>query len=77
MAKKIIKGALGVVAPLLGIGGKKKADTVATPVAATPVMPTADADTVLRAKRKAMAQQMQRGGRTSTMLTDNSDSLGG
>lgn len=72
MAKKIIKGALGAAGSLLGIKKKsKKPDEVA------PVMPIADDEAVRRAKKRAIAKQMGRGGRRSTILTENEDSLGG
>lgn len=41
------------------------------------VMPTMDDAEVERARRRKMAQQAQRSGRQSTILTDNGDSLGG
>lgn len=70
---------LALTGGLLGsklLGGKKsKSSTAATgPV----VMPLAD-DTAVAAKRKRdIATQLQRGGRSSTILSDSSDnSLGG
>jgi hypothetical protein len=41
------------------------------------VMPLADDQTALDAKRKAMVAQQQRQGRASTMLSGGGDSLGG
>lgn len=45
----------------------------------TKVMPTADSDTVLAARKKSMMVQAQRQGRMSTILSDQepSDRLGG
>jgi hypothetical protein len=83
MAKKILKG-VGKVAKL-AIGGligsslmskSKKADTPAEPDGPI-VMPLADDDKIKAAKRRAIATQMQRGGRSSTLLTGDSDTLGG
>ena len=54
----------------------------AAPVAAAPavsaptVMPTADSASVLEARRLSLQQQASRGGRASTILTEN-DSFGG
>jgi hypothetical protein len=67
MAKKILSAPL----KLLGIG-KKKAGVEVAP----PVMPVADDEAIRRAKRRSIAKQLGRGGRSSTLLTD-SDSLGG
>jgi hypothetical protein len=48
------------------------------PVADKPkVMPLADDQAALDAKRKAMVAQQQRQGRASTMLSNGGDSLGG
>lgn len=73
MAKKIFKGigklALGAVGSVIGkklLGGKK----AAAPVAET-VMPIADDEAARAARKKSIALQRQRGGRTSTILTDN------
>ena len=80
MAKKIVKG-IGSVAKfavggVLGsILGKKKDKPAALP-APEPVMPIADDEAVLRARRRSVAQQIQRGGRSSTILTDR-ETLGG
>jgi hypothetical protein len=65
-----------------------KKDEPAAPAAAavaptpepTKVMPTADSDTVMAARKKSMITQAQRQGRASTILTSNQDStdkLGG
>ncbi|MBP7135978.1 MAG: hypothetical protein KBA57_06415 [Sphingomonadaceae bacterium] len=75
MSKKILNVAtFGLAGALLKPFSKKKKETVA-PVA-EPTMPIADDEAILRARKRAVAQQMQRGGRSSTILTDNSDSLG-
>lgn len=76
MAKKILKFALSPIAAVVGaVAGKKKAKPA---VAEGPkVMPLADDNAVLQARKKSIAAQMQRSGRTSTMLTTDSDTLGG
>lgn len=78
MAKKILKGvgklALGTVGGLLGIGGKKKKGKVEEgPI----VMPLADDEAVRNARKKSIATQMKRGGRSSTILSDPGSTLGG
>jgi len=82
MAKKVLKG-VGKVAGAIGvgsvvkslIGGKKKKDA---PVEAPePVMPIADDEAVREARRRSIAAQMGRGGRQSTILSDDSTKLGG
>lgn len=75
MAKKIFKGLFGVAGSILGIK-KKSAPAVVQPAAA-PVIPMPDEEAITRAKKRSTAAQMARGGRTSTMLTDSSDTLGG
>ena len=76
MSKKILNVAtFGLAGSLLKPFSKKKKTPVA-PVA-EPTMPIADDEAILRARKRAVAQQIQRGGRSSTILTDNSDSLGG
>jgi len=45
------------------------------PLPAATVMPTADSASVRRARRKSIAEQKRRGGRQSTILTD--EKLGG
>lgn len=79
MAKKILKGvgklAGGVVGGVIGsklFGGKKKAAKDGGPI----VMPLPDDEAVKLAKRRSIAAQMGRGGRSSTILSDG-DSLGG
>jgi len=69
---------------ILGKVMSKKDEPAAPAVAPTPeptkVMPTADSDTVMAARKKSMITQAQRQGRASTILTSNQDStdkLGG
>jgi hypothetical protein len=79
MAMKILKAGLSPVGALLGLNlfGKKKAPAPA-PVADTPVMPLPDDQAIAAAKKRSIAQQLQRGGRSSTILTgDSTDLLGG
>lgn len=86
MSKQIVKGAGSLLSgSLLGIGGKAIVSAIAPKKAATPiatppvVMPTVDDAEVKRARKRAIAAQLQRGGRASTILTDaqNSQTLGG
>ena len=80
MSKKIFKTvtklAGGVVGGILGKalfgGGKKKAATPETPN----VMPTPDDEAVKRARRRSVIEQMNRDGRQSTILSEDSG-LGG
>lgn len=73
---KIVKGAFGLVGSLLGIGGgKKEAAPAAAP--AEKVMPLPDDEAIKRAKKQAISRQMSRGGRSSTILSQSSDTLGG
>jgi len=67
----------GTVGSLAGsLFGKKKSG--GSPSSPAPVMPIADDEAVKRARRRSVASQMQRGGRTSTMLSDSDNStLGG
>lgn len=75
MAKKILNIAtFGLAGALLGGGGDKKA---AEPEPAKPVMPIADDQAVQAAKKRSLMMQLQRGGRESTMLSTDSDTLGG
>lgn len=68
----LLGGLLGFGASKL-LGPKPQAATASAPK----VMPMADDDAVAAAKRKSMMAQMQRGGRSSTMLTGDSETLGG
>lgn len=76
---KILKAGLSPLGALLGIdiSGTKK--STPTPAATTgpKIMPLADSEAIQRAKRKSIAGQLGRGGRTSTILTDQSETLGG
>lgn len=71
-------GAFG--APLLmmqSAGGALPAGTEMQPeVAAPSALPGMDSETMLRARKLAVIKQQQKGGRSSTMLS-NQDSLGG
>lgn len=56
------------------LGGKKKKVAPEGPK----VMPLADDEAVRRAKRASLAQQMARGGRSSTILSgDETETFGG
>ncbi|MBN2130368.1 MAG: hypothetical protein JW741_12770 [Sedimentisphaerales bacterium] len=74
MAKKILNTlTFGLSGAIIGDGKKKKA----TPAPAAPrVMPIADDEAVLRARRASILRQRGRRGRSSTMLTTDSDKLG-
>lgn len=84
MAKKIIKG-VGKVAKfaiggLIGsqlFGGGKKESAEPAETDGPVVMPLADDDKIAAAKKKAIAARLQRGGRQSTILSNDSDTLGG
>lgn len=84
-------GATGTAATLIGAGaaglaakglvgtvaGKKSAPVPVAPEKGPVVMPLADDAAVMRARKRSVAAQLSRGGRTSTMLTSDSDTLGG
>lgn len=74
MAKKVFKTILSPVGSLLGVFGKdkKKPSTEKGPV----VMPLPDDEATKLAKKRSIAAQMQRGGRSSTILSEGS-TLGG
>jgi hypothetical protein len=76
MAKKILNIATFGLAGAL-FGGKDKKKAAPAPEPAPRVMPLADDDAVMRARRRSIAEQQRRAGRSSTMLTAESDSLGG
>lgn len=60
---------------LLGMDDKKPK---AAPAPAEPtVMPTADSKAIKKARQRSAASQMRRRGRASTILTPQSDKLGG
>ncbi len=72
---KIIAAPFKAIGNILGLGGSK---APAAPPPGPIVMPLADNEAIARAKRKAIAGQVQRGGRTSTILTSEPGSkLGG
>ena len=75
MAKKILKVAsFGLLGGKLFGGGKSAPAPTQTPQ----VMPLPDDQAILDARKRSIAAQMKRGGRTSTILTDGSGStLGG
>ncbi len=74
--KTVTKLAGGVVGGILGKalfgGGKKSAAASETPS----VMPTPDDEAVKRARRRSIVEQMNRDGRQSTILSEDSG-LGG
>ena len=78
MAKKILRVAsFGILGGNLFGLKKSKPDATAQ---GPQVMPLPDDQTILNARKKAIAAQMQRGGRTSTILTDGAsggNTLGG
>lgn len=72
-------GAGGLAAAAGATGGllsKLKKKSAAAPAAPKAVMPTADDDAVREAKRRQIAELQARGGRASTVLTDD-NKLGG
>lgn len=81
MSKQIVSLASG---GLFGVAGKVASKALGKSKSAEPppapsqpiVMPTTDDEEVRRARRRAIAERMQRGGRSSTILTDQ-DTLGG
>ncbi len=76
---------MAVALPLIGamVGGAVLSKVMAPKsptqqVAEKPqVMPMADDEAVKRAQRASMMQQVGRGGRSSTMLSGESETLGG
>lgn len=73
---KTVGTILSPVAGLLGVFDKKS--HAAAPAAQTPVMPQPDDAAIAAAKKRSIAAQYQRAGRSSTILTDTTDStLGG
>lgn len=77
MAKKILNIAtFGLAGALFGkTGSKKKAEPAPEPEKQT--MPMADDEAVRRARKRSIAAQMKRSGRSSTMLSNDSETLGG
>lgn len=68
---KVASKAVGSV-----IGGKKKAPAPA-PEAGPKVMPLADDEAIRRARKNALVRQLGRSGRSSTILSGDSETLGG
>ena len=77
MAKKILNIATGGLAgALLKPFGKKKPAPTPAPEPGPQIMPLADDEAILRARRRSVAMQRARGGRSSTILSSDSDTLG-
>lgn len=77
MSKKILNVAtFGLAGALLKPFGKKKKSPA--PVEKPElVMPLPDDEAVARARKEAILRRRGAGGRSSTILTDDSDTLGG
>lgn len=76
MARKILNTlTFGLSGAIIGDGKKKKTTPVPEPAPAA--MPVADDEAVRRARRSAIIRNMGRRGRSSTMLTPDSETLGG
>ena len=74
MSRKILNVAtFGLSGLLLG---KKKKKAEPTPEVTPPTMPLPDDEAIARARKEAILRQRARGGRSSTILTDD-DTLGG
>ena len=76
MSRKVLNATFG----LAGILGKPFGSSKKKPVAPAPgpiVMPLPDDEQVRRAKRAAIVRQRGGAGRASTLLTPDSDTLGG
>lgn len=69
-----IASGVSIIAGVKGLLAKAPSAKDAPQVSAPTVMPTQDSQSVLDAKRKAAMGNMARGGRASTILSDNSDS---
>lgn len=79
MARKILNATFGL-AGLLGKpfgDGKKKSAAAPAAEPGPRVMPIADDEAVRRARRASILRQRGRSGRSSTMLSSDSESLGG
>lgn len=74
LALPFLLGAAGSVAGSI-IGGKSA--PAPAPAAGPKVMPLADDAAVAAAKKRSLMMQVQRGGRQSTMLSGDSETLGG
>ena len=59
------------------LGNGKKAAAPAPAATTARVMPIADDAAVMRARKRSITAQMQRGGRGSTILTGSTETLGG
>lgn len=71
MAKKILNVAtLGLSGLLLKPFGKDKKKAAPAPETGPAVMPIADDEAVMRARRRSIVQQRSRRGRDSTILHD-------
>lgn len=78
MAKQILGAVASPLATLLGITKKSTPTPTPAPAASGPkIMPLADGDAVKAARKKSIAAQLGRGGRSSTMLSGDSETLGG
>ncbi len=80
MSTKIVGGALG--SGLFGLTGKAVGSAIAPAStsepapASAPVMPIADDAKTAAARKRAITMMQQRSGRASTILTNNSETLG-
>lgn len=75
MSKKILNiAAFGLAGAILG-GKKKKPEPTPTPEPEPNVMPLPDDEKIMQARRKSIASQRRRSGRSSTILTG--ETLGG
>jgi hypothetical protein len=76
MSRKILNiGTFGLAGLLLG--KKKKAELAPAAPEAPAIMPVADDEAVLRARKRSIVSQIGRRGRDSTMLTPPGSTLGG
>jgi hypothetical protein len=74
MSKNVLNGMFGLTGMLLKpFGSDKPAEAPAAPG----IMPMADDAQVQAARKKSIAAQLQRSGRSSTMLSNDSETLGG
>lgn len=76
MAAAILPSVLGGVGGLVGSLLKKKSHAAPAPTPGPIVMPIADDEAVRLAKKRSIAQQVGRGGRSSTILSADSDRTG-
>lgn len=73
LIKGVAKVALSPLGAALGMFDKPKAQAPQK----ERVMAMPDEDALQRAKRRSLTEQVRRAGRSSTILTDDSDTLGG